>query len=182
MELAKTKVADLYKRRMQLWRGTGHRTSTLADEMARRLKHRDEMPVMLQSLGQDAVSRSLEQYSLPGLEIIQNIVDSILASDYDLPTGLIHGDLHSQNILVDDRDELHLIDFAWAGYGWPALDFLMLECSLKFPVVPNDAGVAELLQMERVLDQPTRPLRLGEAAPPCGGSANRLLTKFPFYA
>jgi tRNA A-37 threonylcarbamoyl transferase component Bud32 len=66
--------------------------------------------------------------------------------------GPIHGDLHAQNILVDADGTIHLIDFAWSCENWKAIDFLMLECSLKFLVAPMNARQRDLLVLEELID------------------------------
>lgn len=73
----------------------------------------------------------------------------------EFPLGLTHGDLHAQNVLVSN-DSLQLIDFAWARYGWKALDFLMLECSLKFLVVPAECRLEDLVHLEALIETGTR--------------------------
>lgn len=65
----------------------------------------------------------------------------------------VHGDLHAQNVLVDARERLHLIDYGWTAERWSAIDFLMLECSLKFVASPPHARLEDLLLLERVIDR-----------------------------
>jgi hypothetical protein len=67
--------------------------------------------------------------------------------------GPVHGDLHTQNVLIDEREQLYLIDFGWTAERWRAVDFLMMECSLKFLVTPAHAQLDDLLLMERSLER-----------------------------
>lgn len=112
---------------------------------------------MMDILGVESLERSFERRGLPTLPETERKIEQVLGQPETFSYGLVHGDLHSQNVLVDDHDDLHLIDFAWSGYGWRALDFLMLECSLKFLLAPNDAEIDDLLEMERLLDGGTDP-------------------------
>jgi hypothetical protein len=65
----------------------------------------------------------------------------------------IHGDLHTQNVLMDDRTgECWPIDFAWTKpLGCPLVDLAMLECSLKFLGIPMRSELSSLLKVEQAL-------------------------------
>jgi hypothetical protein len=152
------KVEQLYCDRMKHWRSESLQSSqpgTIREQLSRRLKHLETLRVTIELLGAEGLNQSLEHHELPRYGDVLTMIDPLLSQEDQFSYGLIHGDLHSQNVLVDDRDDLHLIDFAWAGYGWRAVDFLMLECSLKFLVAPNDAGVSDLLELERLIDSET---------------------------
>jgi hypothetical protein len=156
----RAKVSQLYTKRMQLWyeasRAAGaYSEGSIAQELTRRMRHRDKLTAMVQTLGSIGIAQSLEQRRLASYEETHETIGRLLERHDQFPYGLIHGDLHSQNVLIHNDDQIHLIDFAWAGYGWRALDFLMLECSLKFLVAPNDAGIDDLLEAERLLDERT---------------------------
>lgn len=49
---------------------------------------------------------------------------------------LIHGDLHARNLMVSVsksiRLKAELIDFAWSCYSHPAMDFSLMEATLKY--------------------------------------------------
>ena len=65
---------------------------------------------------------------------------------------IIHGDLHSQNVLIDDHSECWPIDFAWCREGGSAIvDLTMLECSLKFLSIPQRSDLRSLLRIENRL-------------------------------
>lgn len=69
-----------------------------------------------------------------------------------LPRCVVHGDLHTQNVLVDERGNCWPIDFAWTRDGQSLiLDLVMLECSLKFLAVPVQADLRDLLACEDAL-------------------------------
>jgi hypothetical protein len=84
--------------------------------------------------------------------------------------GYIHGDLHTQNVLVDSEQSVNLIDFAWAAKRWRAIDFIMMECSLKFVCAPFDADTNDLFELEGLIDKPVseRELESWSEATPFG--------------
>jgi len=64
---------------------------------------------------------------------------------------VVHGDLHTQNILVDGS-ECWPIDFGWTrDESSPLVDLAMLECSLKFLAVPRRSELRPLLAVEQAL-------------------------------
>jgi len=64
----------------------------------------------------------------------------------------VHGDLHSQNVLIDERYECWPIDFAWCREeASPVLDFTMLESSLKFLAFPQRSALRSLIIIEHAL-------------------------------
>lgn len=63
---------------------------------------------------------------------------------------LCHGDLHTRNILVDDKDEFWLVDFARSSISHALRDIAELETDLKFQVLPN-FDLPTLLRFERTL-------------------------------
>ena len=80
------------------------------------------------------------------------ILDHLKISEILSPTTIVHGDLHSQNVLVDDRQEAWPIDFAWCrNLASPILDFTMLECSLKFLGIPQRSDLQTLIRVDSKL-------------------------------
>jgi hypothetical protein len=70
----------------------------------------------------------------------------------------VHGDLHSQNVLVDRTGECWPIDFAWTKPdACPLVDLVMLECSLKFLAIPMRSDLRSLLPIENALAQQYEP-------------------------
>lgn len=67
-------------------------------------------------------------------------------------SSIIHGDLHSQNILIDQHGDVWPIDFYWCRENSsPVIDFCMLECSLKFLAIPKETNINNLIDFENQL-------------------------------
>jgi hypothetical protein len=68
---------------------------------------------------------------------------------------IIHGDLNSNNVLIDDGGKPWLIDFAHTGLGHYLRDLAKLEAEVKFLLMDPDGGrprIARWLELDRVLD------------------------------
>ena len=89
-----------------------------------------------------------------GVTRLEELVQQNISAVFKMVVGPVHGDLHSQNIIYEPfNNKIHLIDFGWTAKKWKAVDFFMLECSLKFLAAPLTAKVTNLLAMEESLDQ-----------------------------
>ena len=115
------------------------------------LSHLD-LPTAVAQIGDDGVAVSLKRLGLLPLADVFGWVHRVLSHDEDVSIGPVHGDLHAQNVLVGSGGELTLIDFGWTSRSWRAVDFLMLECSLKFLVSPPSARLEDLLLVEQLLE------------------------------
>lgn len=75
------------------------------------------------------------------------------------PKTIVHGDLHSQNVLVDQAtNECWPIDFFWTrDDSSPVVDLTMLECSLKFLAIPMRSDLRSLLPVELALTREPMP-------------------------
>ncbi len=88
------------------------------------------------------------------LETIRGLKDATIYS----PTSTVHGDLHSQNILIDESEQCWPIDFAWCvPESSPVVDLTMMECSLKFLSVPGRTDIRALLKFENQLCRAYNP-------------------------
>jgi hypothetical protein len=91
-------------------------------------------------------------------------------------TSICHGDLNMQNVLVDERDNIYVIDFSETRPRNIVSDFARLEPILKFEMVPieNEADLRLMLQFERGLLSTTA---LNETPPMTYAGANAAVDK-----
>jgi hypothetical protein len=72
--------------------------------------------------------------------------------DENLLIAPTHGDLHVNNIVIDEKKNPHLIDFAWANMEHHFLvDFSLMECTLRFATLPNHLCTELLLKHDEDL-------------------------------
>jgi hypothetical protein len=102
-------------------------------------------------IGRRGLERSLSERVATDLQTVFTTCDALRGRVEEVTIGPVHGDLHSQNVLVSGA-RIELIDYEKTGQKWRALDFLMLECSLKFLVAPAHVRLADLLEMEERLE------------------------------
>lgn len=62
---------------------------------------------------------------------------------------ICHGDLHSENFFKDEKG-VYLIDFGWTDKRHALIDYVTLECSLKFKHLPFYIPKEELLEAEGI--------------------------------
>ena len=91
-------------------------------------------------------------------------------------TSICHGDLNMQNVLVDERDNIYVIDFSETRPRNIVSDFARLEPILKFEMVPieNEADLRLMLQFEQGLLSTTA---LNEAPPMTYAGTNAAVDK-----
>ena len=94
---------------------------------------------------------------------ISSAIDQLRNTNISSITCIVHGDLHSQNVLIDDRGECWPIDFYWCHPGAsPLVDLAMLECSLKFLAIHQRSDLRCLFEFEKLLalePEPTLTIR-----------------------
>ena len=58
---------------------------------------------------------------------------------------LVHGDLHARNLMLSKSNpaKTELIDFGWFHSGHPAKDFVLMECTLKYMLLPELLPIAK---------------------------------------
>jgi len=101
--------------------------------------------------GADAKARRLQFF---GAKIFNPtiLIKERFRTPQRLRRSVIHGDLHPYNIVIDDRDQPHLIDFAWADTQAHFLkDYVLLENSLRFKHFPPYADPAIRQQADQLL-------------------------------
>jgi hypothetical protein len=106
----------------------------------------------ISAVGSTAITQSFTARFACSPSTIEESLGVLAATRATLPIGPSHGDLHSQNVLLDASGGIQLIDYGWTDEYWRAVDFLMMECSLKFLVSPANAQLDDLLVMEQVLE------------------------------
>lgn len=78
--------------------------------------------------------KTLQQYDLP--EPIAWLENKVTKTHQDftpvntLPSAVIHGDLHGDNLLVDNKNIVWVIDFERCGWGYAQQDFIELETDI----------------------------------------------------
>jgi hypothetical protein len=98
------------------------------------------------------LKKDVRAFSNSAWDPVSGAIEGLLAREIRSPQTPVHGDLHSQNILVENGHECWPIDFAWARLrSSPLLDLTMLECSLKFLAIPAQAELFSVLRLEEQL-------------------------------
>lgn len=55
-----------------------------------------------------------------------------------VPWGFVHGDLHPNNVVMDEHGSPAIIDFAWSREFDITVDFALMECSIRFLLFPQN--------------------------------------------
>lgn len=84
-------------------------------------------------------------------EMVNPLPPSYAPFVYNGPFCFTHGDLHEDNILVDNHYQTWLIDFFQTGPAHPARDFALLECAIKFDLQEQQCPPRVLYEWERGL-------------------------------
>lgn len=71
---------------------------------------------------------------------------------YDGPFCYTHGDLHEDNVLVDNLNQTWLIDFYHTGLAHPLRDFAMFESAIKFDLMNSDVELFDLMEWEKAIN------------------------------
>ncbi len=103
-------------------------------------------------IGLAALDGSLASRFGTSVDELTRAVSGVATTTFTMDIGPAHGDLHAQNVNIDGRHNLYLIDFAATGLQWRAVDFLMLECALKFAASPPHAMLDDLLRLDDLIE------------------------------
>lgn len=76
------------------------------------------------------------------LEAYQHIARDL---NVEIHPYFVHGDLHARNLMLSKSNpaRTELIDFGWVHFGHPAKDFVLMECTLKYMLLPEVLPVAK---------------------------------------
>ena len=81
------------------------------------------------------------------IRLFDKLVDSV-----EVVAGHIHGDLHTDNIVLHDDGQPKLIDFEWANKDADILiDYVLLENSIRFQSFPKSVNSVVQLTVDRYL-------------------------------
>ena len=64
-----------------------------------------------------------------------------------LPSAIIHGDLHGDNLLVDNKNIVWVIDFERCGRGYAMQDFIQLETDILSRMLGHEVNESEYYEM-----------------------------------
>jgi putative drug exporter of the RND superfamily len=103
-------------------------------------------------LGRDALEAALAEEGV-GLDDLERAVGKLAAHVERALLGPVHGALDGHSVLVDRDGRMELTSFGHAGLRWRALDFLSLECALKFDLFVRHVEPAALMRLEQALEQ-----------------------------
>lgn len=80
--------------------------------------------------------------------------------EYSLPwyKSITHGDLNLQNILLDEKENIYVIDFSETGIRSAVADFARMEAQLRMQMtrLETEKDLAELVEFELGLAEPSR--------------------------
>jgi hypothetical protein len=121
---------------------------------------KEKLDENIRLVGRRALEKSIVSKLQITVDDITKAFRELVRQKEKICLGPIHGDLHSQNVLVSPGSaDLYLIDFGWTDLQkWRAIDFLMMECSLRFFVAPPHATVDDMLCVDKILDEPIADL------------------------
>ncbi len=94
-----------------------------------------------------------QEFEYMGANIFNPLIfEQLLPSYVDVLQGPMHGDLHPDNIVLDQHNHPHLIDYEWSVPNRDVLiDYVLLENSVRFKHFPRCANDKERLRMDRLL-------------------------------
>jgi hypothetical protein len=126
----------------------------LGDEYAWYLRSDRTRPLLHTWLGSSADQETISVYRRQVPNPIK-IIDDLLRSKRKLPVSVVHGDLHPSNVVIDSQGDPHLIDFSWCAKGSHILkDFLVMECSIRFLMLPKHLGAEAQMHIDLFLIDP----------------------------
>ena len=134
-------------------------TCRFQDEYGRHLPPHQELEEIVQKVFPQAVSSDGSRVTIPGvsgtfpnpLSVYPGLLDNILKGR----KSFVHGDLHLQNVLVDESGKGWLIDFAKVRERHNLFDFIKLEVYIRIRALAKEHGafsLSEYVQFEQALN------------------------------
>ena len=151
-------IDEIYLDRMKNWHPVSKSGRSIQNQTVREAldwwMSRFDLVNSIESMCRKGMSLEIRRRFKIGVAELEKKVQSIADKEMDVVVGPVHGDLHAQNIILEpSENRIHLIDFGWTARKWKAIDFLMLECSLKFLATPSNARATDLLGIEENLEE-----------------------------
>jgi hypothetical protein len=147
----------LYSEKCELsFRNVTTKSRRLQDEYEWYLRKNRTENIMRTWLGSERDKKNVNIYgaTLPNPLLT---IRKLLALRRNLPLSTVHGDLHPSNVMLDRRGEPHLIDFSWCSNDAHILkDFLVMECSVRFLMIPQRLGHTARMILDKTLIDPTQ--------------------------
>jgi CheY-like chemotaxis protein len=111
--------------------------------------------VSVSSLSNEGLNVISQKFGLPNpIEWLNNrIKENELV--FDTKTAITHGDLHGDNLMVDDRKNVWVIDFERCGRGHILQDFIELEADVLNRLLGHPANMHTYLKMCMTVFKPT---------------------------
>lgn len=96
---------------------------------------------------------TIEGKTIEEVKISELIHDFIKIKDHKLKMSIkpCHGDLHSENIFIDEKEKIFLIDFGFTGKHHSVIDHAALESSIKYKHIPRYIEIRKLIEIEEEL-------------------------------
>jgi hypothetical protein len=148
-------IARLYEGRLKAWHYGSSAALTLTQSIEVAVpwwRSKINLPLVARSIGYQPLDDELRRFHGISLPEMSERVDEIISQKRPMCIGPVHGDLHAQNVNLDDALNVYLIDFGNTTFTWRALDFLILEAAVKFASAPAHAPLSSLLRCEELID------------------------------
>jgi hypothetical protein len=126
-------------------------TIVLYKEYRKYFRENGARPRIKQALGKQA---SEDKCTVLGTKIVNplQVLKKGFRRKLVCAVGPIHGDLHTSNVVLDKKNQPHLIDFRWADIeGHILKDYVLLENSIRFMLFPQDISTDDQLKADKAL-------------------------------
>lgn len=149
-------VNELFGSRMESWHYSPHARGVRFEQPLRVALDwwfdRRDVVGCADRLGRRGAESLVQSLGVASVDALALSIEALGDAIRTVHLGVVHGDLHTQNVLLDEDGFTYLIDFGWTAERWRAIDFLMMEASLKFLVAPRSARMTDLCRLDDVID------------------------------